>query len=321
MTTSLDSTLNVLIEPEAHRYAMMFAAEQASPAKGKQVYLNTLAVYAVRTYLNWLSVPADLSGSDCWHRGLRAMFDVADLVVPGVGKLECRPILPDDQEMLVLPRAEGKRLGYVAVRLSEDLQQAELLGFIPAKSLDRRDIEAIPLNQIQPLEDAIQALHVVNLKSWLEQIFTEEWLPPMQVIGLASLKVSSEAMRHLEEPTESDHMPSRSHSVNSSEISVSRGKSLQFADSDEAIAIVLTLTNNPEGESNIQAKFLPGGDLTVLPQGLEVLLLDAAGNVHAKATAQEEDTRIQIAFGVGSGEEFSLQLTLNGQTILEKFQF
>ena len=56
MTLTLSEPLTVAIAKDSHRYAEIFAAEQATPQKGKRVYLNTLAVCAVATYLKWLSI-------------------------------------------------------------------------------------------------------------------------------------------------------------------------------------------------------------------------------------------------------------------------
>lgn len=321
MNTSFDQILSVLIEPDAHRYARIFAAEQASPAKGKRVYLNTLSVYAVRTYLDWLSIPTDLSGSDCWHPGLRALFDVADLVLPGVGKLECRPVLPKATEMVIMPTAEGDRVGYVAVRLSENLKRAELLGFVSAAVVNG-ETDAVSLEQLQPLENLILAMYpsseVVNLRSWLEQIFTPEWLPPMRVVSVA--------FRGLDMPTTRHDPLSSSRELDLTEVPLSRVKLLNFNKSDpeesnQTIALMLKLMNTPEGETNIQVQFLPTGESTLLPQGLQVLLLDATGTVCAEALSQEDNDRIQITFGVATDEEFSLQTTLAGDSIIQRFKF
>ncbi len=67
---------------------------QPSTEKAEQVALNTFAVYAVHFYLKSLQVETDLQKSDSWNPEIHAILDVADLVVKGRGKLECRPVLP-----------------------------------------------------------------------------------------------------------------------------------------------------------------------------------------------------------------------------------
>ncbi len=48
--------------------------------KSKKVYLNTIAVYAVHSYLPWLNIKTTLTG-DNWHKSLRAIFDATDLEI------------------------------------------------------------------------------------------------------------------------------------------------------------------------------------------------------------------------------------------------
>lgn len=159
MDTPLALPLEIAIEPSARDDAAKFAAEQVSVRKGKQVYLNTLAIYAVRTYLNWLSIPTDLGLGDSWNSELRSVFDVADLVIPDAGRLECRPVLPGDTE-LELPIPAGDRLGYVAVEMSEDLNSAKLLGFVPASDVTD-GAEALSVADLYPLENLLNTLNPV----------------------------------------------------------------------------------------------------------------------------------------------------------------
>lgn len=122
----------VPLRHEAHRLAKQFATEQVTPQKGKQVYLNTLAVYAVHSWLKLLQIETDLGQGDSWHLGKRAFLDVADLVLPGIGRLECRPILPGETIFSLPLEVTDDRIGYVAVRISESLDEARLLGFVRA---------------------------------------------------------------------------------------------------------------------------------------------------------------------------------------------
>lgn len=141
---------------EAHRWAEQFAAEQATVAKGKQVYLNTLSVYAVHTYLKWMSIWTDLAQSDCWHPELRARFDIADLVIPKVGKLECRSLLPKQTEFVLPPEVIRDRVGYVVVQFTTTLDRVTLLGFLPVfNALASLPISIIRLTSLEHLLDLI----------------------------------------------------------------------------------------------------------------------------------------------------------------------
>ncbi len=130
MNTAQEPYITVPLDREIHTIAEKFAAQQATPKLGKQVYLNTLAVYAVHSYLNWLRIPTDLPGSDSWHPELQVLSDIADLLIPGIGKLECCPVLPGENSFLRYSEITEDRIGYVAVQFGQTLDQVKLLGFI-----------------------------------------------------------------------------------------------------------------------------------------------------------------------------------------------
>jgi hypothetical protein len=58
-------------------------------------------------------------------------MDVADLTVPGIGRLECCPIVAGTEIVHVSPDAQSDRIGYVVVKFDADLNKATLLGFVP----------------------------------------------------------------------------------------------------------------------------------------------------------------------------------------------
>jgi Protein of unknown function (DUF1822) len=102
---------------KAHGTAESFYQRHSDPQKAKQVYLNTLAIEAVHSYLSWLGVGTDRQSSDSWNPFVQTLADVADLEIPGQGKLECRLVLPGATACHVPLAVWGDRLGYVVVRL------------------------------------------------------------------------------------------------------------------------------------------------------------------------------------------------------------
>ena len=141
--------VNIPLGRLAHKSAWQFATEQANPHKSKRVYLNTLAVYAVNRYLKRLQIETDLSQGDSWNPGMRVLFDVADLVLPDIGKLECCPVLPGETAFTLSPEVTKERIGYVAVQFSESLDQAQLLGFYPAVDANKPP-EQINVKDLMP---------------------------------------------------------------------------------------------------------------------------------------------------------------------------
>lgn len=124
------SRFTIDLDRLAHTTAARFAAEHRAIAKGRSVYLNTLAVWAVRQYVSvTCQLDLDLDRGDSWQIGMQSIMNVADLVIPNVGKIECLPILPTDTEITISPDLD-ERIGYVIVQFSDELTSVELCGFI-----------------------------------------------------------------------------------------------------------------------------------------------------------------------------------------------
>ncbi len=194
--------LEVPLGIEAHRLAEQFAAEQATSQKSKQVYLNTLAVYAVHRYLQWLQVKTNLSQSDSWHPVLRSRWNVADLVISGIGKLECRPVLPGETAFCLPPEVTEDRIGYLGVQFSEHLDQVQLLGFTEAVNVGASSRELL-ISKLQPLEALLnhierkkQREEVVNVGLWLRNEIdkwfpSRTWVPLLEPSPLSAMRRSS----------------------------------------------------------------------------------------------------------------------------------
>lgn len=144
--------VTVPLRKEAHHFARLFAAEQINVEKGKQVYFNTLAVYAVHSYLKWLQIPSDLDAGESWHPIHRITGNVADLVVPGYGVLECCPILPNHQDFTISSECLN-RTAYIAVQFKDTLNEVDLLGFYSSVDPNKLSTHTIRLDQLLPIDD------------------------------------------------------------------------------------------------------------------------------------------------------------------------
>jgi len=150
--------LKIPITQDAHEYAKEFAAEQRSQAKKTKVYLNTLAVCAVRNFLKIVQIETDVELSSAWNPIERACFDVADLFIPHLDtSVECRPVLPDQEEVILPPEVRNDRIGYVFVKFDNELQEAELLGFWSVLNLNDA-LEEIDLEKLESLENLLIVL-------------------------------------------------------------------------------------------------------------------------------------------------------------------
>lgn len=307
MTFPLSQPLTVALGKDAHRYAEIFAAEQATPQKGKRVYLNTLAVYAVHTYLKWLSIKTALERCDCWHPGFRAMFDVADLVLPDAGKLECRPILPGEDALVLPPEVRDSRIGYVAVGFGEQLDRAELLGFVSARALGETS-EDIALSQLESLDSLIDEFHwhrkSVSLRQWFEGVFQQDWQP------VESLLASN--LRRLE-ATRAEPEAALT--------SASRGKFIDWAldGGKQPVILVVKVVEISLEEVEVRLRLYPFGEANKLPPGLVVTVLDEGGAACMEAETRNNEDWLQLEFTCQPGEIFKVRMTWQGNSIAEQF--
>ncbi len=156
MSSTTSPLLRVPLDLEIHSRARHLAAQQNTVEKGKRVYLNALAVYAVHSYLKWLQIPTNFQESDCWNPVKAALSNTADLIIPNVGILECCPVLPQET-VILLPDTSENRIGYVAIQFQESLDSVQLLGFAPA--FDEVNPPAqLEVSQLQPIDALIEQI-------------------------------------------------------------------------------------------------------------------------------------------------------------------
>lgn len=165
-----DNFITVSLGHEAHNLAKDFAFQQANSRVGKKVYLNTLAVWAVHTYLKWMQVETDLSQSNSSNIALSTLGNARDLVIPDLGKIECYPLLPDESQISIAFDVFDESLALVAVQFSQDLTQVYLLGFLPVLDLDPNQDE-ISTADLQPLDNLFD--YIWRLRTGLETLPAE----------------------------------------------------------------------------------------------------------------------------------------------------
>ncbi|MEH2258248.1 DUF1822 family protein [Nostoc sp.] len=309
--------LKIPLGQEAHVIARQFAVEQTTPQKGKQIYLNTLAVYAVYSYLKWLHIDTALEKGDSWHPLKQALFDVADLVIPNIGKLECRPVQPGETTIYLPPEVMKNRIGYVAVQFNERLNEVQLLGFVrtvPSSSA----CEQIPLTSLKPLNflfdcipDAVAhpALSArqtrVNLGQWFENLFENSWIALEEVFN--NIDEKKFALR----------------SVSSfSRTSVVRARiiDLGLKVGNEPLALIVAIAPLPEQKVEVLVQLHPMGEKTYLPSNLRLNLQAESGEILQEVVSRSNDNFIQLKrFRGDSGESFNIQVSDGNFTIKETF--
>lgn len=187
----------VALSQEAHDIAQQSIRGIASRVKAKQVYANTLAVYAADRYFQCIGFNPDWQHSDSRNPLLIQLTNVADLDIKDVGKVECIPVLADTftdkpgqiPEFHIPPESENERVGYLPIQINEDLTQATILGFSTQTS------GGIKLTELRDLEYAIEYLTnleqpaISKLRGWLEGLVDSAWEPLDRVLNQNQLRL------------------------------------------------------------------------------------------------------------------------------------
>jgi hypothetical protein len=306
-------TFTVPLTLEIHRFAQQFHSKQSNSHKAKQIYLNTLAICAVKFYLECLGIETDLDKSDSWNPVMQTLANTADLVVKDRGKLECRPVLPEGNSCYVPPEVLDDRIGYVAVQFDRSLTEATLLGFVPRVATEElslnslRSLEDLPehLSQLEALQPVKQP---VQLSQWLHNVFETGWEtleslfnPPQPELAISFRSI-----------------PARNNTLESPGFGVKRGKLLNLERLDEQVALFVGLKPATSSEINISVEVYPTGNRLYLPHDLQLIVLDEKGEAVMQAQARSTKN-IQLHFSGESGESFGVRVALGDVSITEAF--
>ena len=340
------NTFKISLMLSAKICAEKFRRQQNSPKKSKQVYLNTLAVSAVKNYLNSLGWVTCCEQSDSWNPIMQTLMDVADLAIPNYGKIECRSVLLEQQELIVPPEVQSDRIAYIIVKFGSSLRECELLGFVPHLTT-----EQISLSQLQPIEQLTSYLRqykllqaektpqsLVELSTWWQGKIDDGWqlleqvFPPEPALSFRSPNQLQEPAKiDSEERSELLHSPIRdqantsltmpSNHVDRLSQGISRVKLLDLGREHNciSIALVLQLVTQDSEEIDISAKICPTNTSLYLPQGLEIMILDETQKSVLQATAKRTNETIEFLFSGEPGEIFSIKASLNDNDIVETF--
>ncbi|MEO1125540.1 MAG: DUF1822 family protein [Cyanobacteria bacterium J06639_16] len=300
-------TFKVNFTAEQIRQAEAAQTQQTDASKARQIYLNMLAVQAVSFYCECIGVETDFAASDSWDAAMQTLIDVADLEVIGQGKLECRPLLANDESCYVPPEALADRIGYVVVKINETPLTAELLGFSQTAVGGQ-----ITLNELQSLEDLIDVLieespqfelidalgeSLVEFGSWLRNIFDETWLSPELVLATAYRGLSP---------------------VLSGEAQPTVRKAKRLGLGSKSLVLVLEATPITPTELEILLKIHPFED-SILPLGLRMELLDDLESVAMQTQAGSSDNFRALNFQIPTHEFFKVRLSLGEDSLTEDF--
>jgi hypothetical protein len=294
-------TVNVPLTRLAHSKAQQFCKYQPDLTKAQAVYLNTLAVYAVSSYLGWIGIDTDLEQSDSWNPIIQTLSNVASLEIKGKGQIECIPVLKGSEFCHVPPEVWSDRIGYVAVQIDKSLEEAELLGFLPTVQQ-----ENIPISQFTSLENLLSRLAdfvpPVKLGDWLLGMFDEGWHSLTSALNHDETLAFSLARSSIDQ-----------NSV------IERAKKIDLGLLVGTCSVALVISIKPGGNDEIDviAEIIPMGGQKYLPQGLKFRIeLESDSR---EIEAREADNMIRLEFSELHGKQFTVQISFEDAAITERF--
>ncbi|NJN61583.1 MAG: DUF1822 family protein [Coleofasciculaceae cyanobacterium RL_1_1] len=149
------------------------------PATSVRVYRNAIAVLTMSNYCRMMGFDLDLEASDALDPAVGLTLDTANLVLTGIGAIECRTVTTDEIQCEIPPKACCDRAAYVVIGLDPNSRQANLLGFAATV----RDY-VLPLGQLQSIDDfgayllrleTSKQARPVALWQWFKGGFQQGW--------------------------------------------------------------------------------------------------------------------------------------------------
>lgn len=311
MTNLAESlTFTVPLSSLAHHLAEQFCRQQSNQKKAKQVYLNTLAVSAVNFYLRCMGIETDWEASQSRDAMFLSIMDVADVEVENLGKLECRPVLPQQRFVHIPCEVWSDRIGYVAVQFDESLRVATLLGFSETAGTGE-----LPISQLRSLEDMLEHLRQlqqsepvktkVNLSQWFDNLFESGWQSIEALLGTEQNLAFS----------------FRSGSgLNDNQVKRAKLIDLGLQLRNQSLALLVAIVPEIDRKVAILIQLHPVGEETYLPANLRLALLSETGEIFQEVRSRNQDNYIQLKrFRGDFGECFNIQLTFGDISMTETF--
>lgn len=290
---------------KAHQLAEKFCRYHSNLQKSEQVYLNTLAIYAVNHYLQCLGFTTNWQASNSYDVIMQSFLDVADLEVVNHGKLECRVVLPNTDFVYIPQEVWTRRVAYIAIQLDEDLQAATLLGFTP-----RITTENLPLNQLRRLEEFPQHLQqftpAIDLNEWFEDILQQGWQT------LESL-LDTESIGNLN-PCFKDN------SCLPGEEIAKAVKRIEFE--NQSVLMLVAIKPEADEQISVRVRIYSDSEENCLPENLKLAILSDSGETLKEVASRPIDNFIQLPlFRCNSQESFQIMLSFNNICFTESFSF
>ncbi len=314
----------VLLDNDAKQLARQIAMKQLTPQAAKWTYLKILAVLALYQHLmEQQKVEVILEESDSWDT-----YSNLIIFVPGVGRIECLPVLPGNQQCLLPDEIVADRI-YVAVQFHEVPELVELLGLIPASDVNISDLESeqYPLSALKPLDDFIKILlntssatnslheNLVDLSNWFNGVFDKVWRPVEVLLGLQEIETYD-----FKPGATGSYKTASAGFCEEAPTEIDRGMLIDLGKDWGQVVLRLSLQNQSNEELYVLVEVRPSTPEELLPANLEVAVI--VGEEVLKNKLQEPGKCLQVEPDCFKyGDSFDIQLTIDEVKIIKSFIF
>lgn len=349
-----NATITIPLSESDRALAQSFAQQQLTKTKTNQVYLNTLAVLAMNHYLELLGITTNLKQSQCWSVINQFCADIADLNLPKLGFLECRPISINQDFCQIPLEVMSDRIAYFIVQISEDRKTGKLLGFvvdpqsprITVEQLDSLDNFLIFLANYQPK---------IKLYQWLENQIDEQWqaLETLLLPKKLAFRHSSVTSQSLPDLVNTLYLqdelspPSQLTATQSLEqlLNLTNNEELRWQAAEilwnldpqnpllnlrrildlgayfggTSIGLMVGLLPKSDDQISLLFRLYCLSDRGCLPPGITLTGLDEQLNPFFEIKARENDDYIQFKCVAGFDEEFGVKISLGDTRIIKHF--
>lgn len=319
-----EKSISLPITAAALRLAQKFSTLDGvtSPEKQEQVYFNTLAVCAVKDYMEMMDIPTDLNASESWNAAMRLYTDAADLKLTHLGHLECRP-LKSGKFCYIPLEIPDDRIGLVAVEIDLNRQQATLLGFM--KTASAGDLAIDKLQSFDKLLQHLDCLEhrqkTVKLHQWLQNIFEAGWQSVEDILvpqePHLAFRYSSAVVRGKIINLTAEISEKASATIHCFEEKPNLWRGVREA--ARSVALLVAIEPKTDTETNIKVQVHPVGGADSLPLNLTLKVIDGEGKTVMEACAGKGNGYMTLEFAADRGECFSVVVKLKELCIAENF--
>jgi hypothetical protein len=280
--------------------------------------------------------------------------DIADLNLPKLGFLECRPISIHQDFCQIPLEVMSDRIAYFIVQISEDRKAGKLLGFvvdpqsprITVEQLDSLDNFLIFLANYQPK---------IKLYQWLENQIDEQWqaLETLLLPKKLAFRHSSVTSQSLPDLVNTLYLqdelspPSQLTATQSLEqlLNLTNNEELRWQVAEilwnldpqnpllnlrrildlgayfggTSIGLMVGLLPKSDDQISLLFRLYCLGDRGCLPPGITLTGLDEQLNPFFEIKARENDDYIQFKCVAGFDEEFGVKISLGDTRIIKHF--